>query len=309
MNSEQARRFDPPSKLALHPQFAQYISGEKVYPINVEISPSGICQASCDFCWYAQGAAGSHRNVMLDSSRTLLFLTECAALGVKSISWTGGGEPSLHPDIHLFVEEAYSLGLEQGMFTNALSMPKYDPSRLKWIRVTMTDKPYKRECILQLRAAETLGFAFNYAGPQDDDYLENTLHLATTVRADYVQVRPALHFHGETVDIDPPSIKHPLLFVTDYKFEQAKVKHGYGCCEGYHFTPFLWEDGNLDTCAYMRKHDGYRLGNIYGNKLKTLLDLSPRSVPVKGECQVCCKLHETNLTIHAARELVDINFP
>lgn len=44
-----SRRFDPPSKLALHPQFAAYMAGEKVYPINLEISCSGVCQATCPF--------------------------------------------------------------------------------------------------------------------------------------------------------------------------------------------------------------------------------------------------------------------
>lgn len=246
---------------------------------------------------------------MLDTARALLLLSECVALGVKSVSWTGGGEPSLHPDIALLVEEAYSVGLEQGMFTNALARPKYNPARMTWIRVTMTDKPYREEYIRELRDAKALGFAFNYSGSQDDDYLRDTLALAERVSADYVQVRPNLPFHGATVNIKPPDIQHPLLFVTDYKFEQAKVKHGYARCEGYHLGCFVWEDGNVDTCAYMRKHQGYRLGNLYASKLKAILDSAPDHVPVDLQCQTCCKLHETNLAIHSAREIIDRNFP
>jgi hypothetical protein len=195
------------------------------------------------------------------------------------------------------------------MFTNALAKPKYNPTLLDWIRITMTNRPYNRGYIEELRRAKTLGFAFNYAGPQDDAYLYQTLELAEQVEADYVQVRPALKFHGKTVDIAPPKIVHPLLHVTEYKFEDAKHKHGYATCEAYHLTPFVWEDGNVDVCSYMRKYEGYRLGNLYQDNLQTILDRAPSSVPVHENCQVCCKLHETNKVIHQARQLEDVDFP
>jgi sulfatase maturation enzyme AslB (radical SAM superfamily) len=303
-------RFDPSGKLALHPQFSAYMRGEHVYPINVEISPCGICQASCEFCFYANtGELGSHRNVMLEYSVVKTLIADCYHMGVKSITWTGGGEPSLCPAIEEMVKWVRLLDLEQGMFTNALAMPQYDPSLLSWIRVTMTDKPYKPDCIKPLRAAKTLGFAFNYAGTQDDDYLRETLALAESVKADYVQVRPALAFHGQTVNITPPAIEHPLLQVTEYKFEDAKKPHGYSTCEGYHFVPFIWENGDVDVCAYMRKHEGYRLGNIYKDSLKDILDRAPHSVPVHTNCQVCCKNHEINKAVHHARQIQDRNFP
>lgn len=310
MNTRASLRLAPQDKLVLHPQFARYMAGERVYPVGIEISPSGVCQASCDFCFYANtGELGSHRKVFLEKERTLRFLEECYRLDIKAITWTGGGDPSLHPDIEDLVFETSLWDMQQGMFTNALAKPSYDPSLLSWVRVTMTDKPYKPECIKPLRAAKTLGFAFNYAGSQDTDYLWKTLHLAEDVMADYVQVRPALAFHGQTVDIEPPSIQHPLLHVTDYKFQDARVKHGYSQCEGYHFVPFLWEDGNVDVCGYMRKHEGYTLGNIYKDSLKDILDRAPASVPVIEQCQVCCKNHEINKLIAASRKVEDRNFP
>lgn len=303
-------RFDPRLKLAMHPQFSAYLAGERVYPINVEISPSGICNASCDFCWYAHTSEKEgHRKVFLDTTRGSQLLRECEALGAKSVSWTGGGDPSLHPDIATFLGTADSLGIEQGMFTNALANPKYDPALLSWVRVTMTDKPYRVEYIRQLRAAKTLGFAFNYSGANDDAYLWETLRVAEEVQADYVQVRPMLRHKGETVDIKPPGICHPLLHITGYKFEEARKPHGYKACEGYHLSCFVWEDGNVDTCAYMRGHQGYTLGNVYKDSLKDILDRAPPSVPVDAQCQVCCKLHETNRAIHDARKVEDRNFP
>lgn len=301
--------FNPPLKLALHPQFGKLVAGGKVYPINVEISPSGFCNAHCDFCFYADGALGDHRKEFLETDRTLRLLEELEELGVKSVSWTGGGDPSLHPHIDQLVSYTRLCNLKQGMFTNALAKIRFDPTLLDWVRVTMTDKPFNVENIRTLRQCKTLGFAFNWSGAQDTDYLKQTLDVAYAVKADYVQVRPALKFHGQTTDVEPPDFDDPMMQVTDYKFEDAKHKHDYKECVAYHLTPFVWEDGNVDVCSYMRKHDGYRLGNIYSESFKSIMDKAPSSVPVHDNCQVCCKLHESNKSIHAAREVPDKDFP
>jgi MoaA/NifB/PqqE/SkfB family radical SAM enzyme len=303
-------RFDPAAKLALHPQFSAYLRGERIYPVGLEVSPSGVCQASCPFCPFANtGELGAHRNVFIRTAAMLSVLDQCVSLGIKAVSWTGGGDPALHHDIGRFVEKGHHLGLSQGMFTNALATPRFEAAYLDWVRVTMTDRTPRPEYVKALRGARTLGIAFNYTGVKDVPYLEDTLALAEVVGADYVQLRPALPFHGQTVDLEPPGVKHPLLFVTDYKFEDARRKHGYARCEGYHFVPFLWEDGNLDVCAYMRKHEGYTLGNVYEDALSTILDRAPPSVPVDGQCQVCCKNHEINKAVHRGRALLDVNFP
>jgi MoaA/NifB/PqqE/SkfB family radical SAM enzyme len=306
-------RFAPQDKLALHPQLADHIAGKRIYPIGLEISPSGTCTASCPSCWFAEGALGGFRKVFLNTKRmvspTECLLWEARELGIKAITWTGGGDPSLHPDIELLVGATSYLGLEQGMFTNALCMPRFDPERLQWIRVTMTDRPYKIDCIKALRPCKTLGFAFNYKGPEDDDYLRETLNVADKVKADYVQLRPALKFHGECVDITPPKIDHPLLQVTGYKFEEAKYKHPYKKCEGFKFVPFLWETGDVDVCAYHRLDKGFNLGNIYKSSLKEILDNAPQSVDVVDNCQVACKLNEINLSIDRMRGLEDVHFP
>lgn len=308
--SSQELRLAPFQKLATHSQYADYLAGKPIHPVNVEISPCGICQASCPFCFYANtGELGHHRNVMLEYGTLLKLIRDCTGLGVPSITWTGGGDPSLYTRIQDAVQAVADYGLKQGMFTNALAMPKFDPSLMDWIRITMTDKPYKIDCINAHRPAKTLGFAFNYSGPQDDPYLTETLDLAEKVGADYVQLRPALKFHGQTVDITPPAIDHPLLHVTGYKFEDAKHKHGYKTCEGYHFIPFVWEDGNVDVCCYMRNERGYTLGNLYKESFAEIMAKAQQSVPVLPNCQVCCRNHEINKAIHAGRSLLDREFP
>ena len=318
MNSKTALRIAPHEKVTLHRQFADVVAGKRVYPIGIECSPSGVCQASCGGvddagkswgCWYARGDVGNHRNVFLDKDRILSLFGEMVDLEIGAITWTGGGEPTLHRDFPNLVSAATACGLKQGLFTNALATPRYDPQALEWIRVTMTDKPYNRENIKRLRGCKTLGFAFNYRGSEDDAYLMETLHLADDVGADYVQLRPSLKFHGQTVDVTPPKIDHPLLFVTEEKFVEARKKHSYTRCEAFKMVPFLWEDGNLDVCSYNRPSPGYTLGNVYKDSLKVILDKAPDSVAVHEGCQVACKLNTMNNAIHHARTIEDPVFP
>jgi len=261
------------------------------------------------FCFYSGGALGNHRKVFLARERTLRLIDEAAELGIKAITWTGGGEPTLHPDFPFFVDHAAARGLRQGLFTNCLALPVYSTSRLDWIRVTVTDKPMRPDYIKMLRPCPTVGIAFNYAGPQDDDLLRHALAVGEEAGVTYLQLRPALAFHGQTVDITPSAISHPLLQVTEYKFAEAKKKHGYATCEAYHFVPFVWETGEIAICAYMRKYDGYMLGDLYKDSLKDILDRAPQSVPVLPTCQACCKLHELNRSIHESRSLKEVAFP
>jgi cyclic pyranopterin phosphate synthase len=304
-------RFSPQDKLALHPQLAEHMAGRRVYPVGIEISPSGVCQAHCPQCFYSNGDLGGFRKVFLDKYVLAQLLCDAKAIGVKAITWTGGGDPSLYPDVEKIVQHTAGLGLDQGMFTNALAMPRFDPSLLQWIRVTMTDRPYKPDCIRALRPCKTLGFAFNYRGAKEDGaYLLETLRLAEEVGANYVHCRPALKFHGETTTIEPPSFTHPLMIVADYKFEEAKRKHPYKRCEGFHMVPFIFEDGSVNTCSYMRLHGPtFVLGNIYKDSLKDILDRAPPFVPVHENCQVACKLNEINVMIDRLKSLEDIHFP
>jgi len=312
MNLLAAQHFDTVGKLARNVQFADYLDGKKIYPVGLEISPVGTCNADCPFCFYTHGKDGpaKHRKVWIERIPLLQCLAQAALLGIKSITWTGGGEPSLHFKFELMVERAHDLGLAQGILTNALELPLYKPEFLEWARITVTNKSFHRGALERIRdKVKTVGFVFNYTGVRDIERIWETLHLAEDLQADYVQVRPALGYLGATVDILPPRIEHPLLYMPREKFQEASRKHGYTQCEGFHFQPFIWETGSVDVCPYMSKWENYHLGNIYKESLADILDRLPDSVPVSEFCQVCCRHHETNKALHRARTLENVRFP
>lgn len=308
---EMSNRFAPQVKLASHPNLAQFLNEARTYPINIEVSPCHVCSATCPWCFYA----GTHEKMTpkstLDQKVGIDMIREAGLMGVKALTWTGGGEPTLHPYFSEFSNEAVRFGLQQGLFTNALTKPKYQPGNFEWIRVSNTDKPFKPEIIKQLRGARTLGLMVNYVG--DDGEIEKALEVAYQVDADYVQVRPALNLNGLVTDRPIPLIKDPKLVVTDYKFEDQGKRHSYDKCYGYHFVPFIWHNGDVDVCGYHRgkgrvKDGGFTIGNLHERSLSEIVARNPESVPVIDSCQVCCKNNEINKLVNLAIKVGDRDF-
>jgi MoaA/NifB/PqqE/SkfB family radical SAM enzyme len=304
---KEEERFNPQMKLARHGEFYDFLEGKKIYPINIEVSPCHTCNATCPWCFYA-GTHGKLKSSTLDKSVGIQLIEDLAYVGTKAITWTGGGEPSLHPDFPEFTRHAHESGLEQGLFTNGLLMPRYDPSLFKWIRVSNTDKSWNEGVLSKLReTSKVLGMALNYVG--NDEEVMEALSIGEKVGVDYVQVRQALELRGLVTEREPPKIDHPLLMVTLYKFGDSSNPHGYEKCFGFNFVPFVWHDGNVDVCGYHRGKGGeLTLGNLHSQRFKEIIDNAPEYVKVRSDCQVCCKNHEINKLVNQAKDLKDVNF-
>ncbi len=287
-------RFEPALKLARHKELVEYLDGGKVLPINIEISPSGKCNANCDWCFYKE-----QDNQLIDTELLLKSIKELESFA-QAITWSGGGEPTCHPDFRKFIKN----NLKQGMFTNGLKVD-YDPSIFEWIRVSKTDKDWPVKNLKKLRECKTLGMCINYLG--DIENIKEGLKIARQVKADYLQVRPALKIGNTPTFIEKPHLEDKLLLLTDYKFKECSKEKNYTKCEGFHFVPFIWQNGDVDTCAYHKGEKDFNLGNLYKNNLINILKNAPEYVQVK-DCQICCKNHEINKLISNMRELEDIEF-
>lgn len=316
-------RFEPGLKLARHKELGEYLTGQFVAPINIELSPSGICNAACPWCFYRQEKSVIHGidGNLFNESRMEGLVEEFAGLGVKSVSWTGGGEPTMHPSFSHFAELVNWAGLKQGLFTNALKQPVYDPTLFEWIRVSKTNSSWNKDSLYSLRRCKTLGLCINYQGSQDDGLILETLPLVEELdkiksspeHSTYLQVRPALRIMGDRTASEVPSITHPLLKITEYKFLGSNSEREYSQCEAFHFAPFIWPDGDVDVCGYHRKDKRFNLGNLYASgkegRFAHIMKNAPQNVDVADSCQICCKLNAMNSMIHMMRKLEDIEFP
>ena len=88
-----------------------------IYPIYIEISPSGACNHRCTFC--AVDYIG-YKPRLLDKTLLKARIAEMAEKGVKSIMFAGEGEPLVHKDLAEIIAHTHKAGIDAAITTNAV---------------------------------------------------------------------------------------------------------------------------------------------------------------------------------------------
>jgi len=73
-----------------------WIEGKNIYPIYMEVSPSGACNYRCVYCGLD---FMEYKPRYLDTDIFKMRISELGTLGLKSIMYAGEGEPFLHKDM------------------------------------------------------------------------------------------------------------------------------------------------------------------------------------------------------------------
>jgi pyruvate-formate lyase-activating enzyme len=113
-----------------HPErFRQVLLGDgaNVVPVTVDLWPSLSCNARCPSCPYRRSGARntvdrSSELALLDEPRGRAILDGMVASGVRSVVFTGGGDPLLHPRIVAMAHHARHQGLKWALFTNGIAL-------------------------------------------------------------------------------------------------------------------------------------------------------------------------------------------
>lgn len=90
-------------------------AGEPVYPIQMELFPTEVCNHGCSWCVSAHYRGA--KNVM-DWDYLQSFLRSAAAHGLREIHICGGGEPLVYRHIEDLLRLAADLGLGVLLYTN-----------------------------------------------------------------------------------------------------------------------------------------------------------------------------------------------
>uniref|UniRef100_A0A6M3L7H6 Putative radical SAM superfamily protein n=1 Tax=viral metagenome TaxID=1070528 RepID=A0A6M3L7H6_9ZZZZ len=110
-------------------------------PISLQIAPTSRCNLNCVFC--SNVNRGKDENLNPIDIADVLFNLRC--LGLKSVEWTGGGDPTLYPDIEEVVLCAKEFELKQGFITNGIKLYDLDQKTLDtftWVRISMNCLDY-----------------------------------------------------------------------------------------------------------------------------------------------------------------------
>ena len=293
-------------KLLYHvPRVNAWLQEENIYPIYVEISPSGSCNHRCTYCALD---FMEYRNRYLDAALLGRRLSEMGRLGVKSVMYAGEGEPLLHKDIAGIVAATKRAGIDVGITTNGVLLKEDLAQKLlpqvEWIKVSINGasaatyaavhrtRPadFRRVIENMERAAKikhgkgyrcTLGMQLLLL-PENWREARPLAELARDIGMDYLVIKPySQHPQSKTEkykNIRYADYSHLADALAEYNDERFSLifrinsmrkwddgRPGYERCLALPFWAYLDSGGNIWGCSVYLGDEKFYYGNIYQN--------------------------------------------
>lgn len=117
--------------------------GERIAPIYVRIKPTNRCNQNCYYCHYKNPylQLDQYRPTdEIEREKMLEIVKDFRNMGVKAVTFSGGGEPLLYPHIEETMAEMLNAGIDLSIITNGslLNGKKAELlSNAKWVRISM----------------------------------------------------------------------------------------------------------------------------------------------------------------------------
>jgi len=305
-------------KLHYHPsRVAEWMDGKNIYPLYMEISPSGTCNHRCTFCALD---FMEYQKRYLDTAILKERMTEMASLGLRSVMYAGEGEPFLHRDMVEITRHGKSVGIDQAFTTNATLMKPEISERIldatSWIKVSCnagTPESYARihrtkaahfdlvlsnlEAAVKTRSKHGYGCALGMQILLLPETRNEVVHLAETARdigLDYLVIKPYSQHPQSNTDeykdleyTDVNGLAEELEAVRTEAFQPIlrsntiKKWQGkdrpYERCFGLPFWSYMDAGGNVWGCSMFLQDERFNYGNIHEQTFKSIWEGEKRT--------------------------------
>ncbi len=290
-------------KLIFHPkEVAKWLSGEEIYPLYIEISPSGACNHRCTFCALD---FMEYKPRFLDTAILRERLGEMGRLGIKSVMYGGEGEPFLHKDIAGIIVSTKRSGIDVGITTNGVLLtPAIADSILgstAWIKVSLNAGDRDTYAKLHRTKPDDFDRAFHNLAeavkikrrtgakctlgaqavllPENADSMESLAAACRSIGLRYLVVKPYSQHHksltGTYAGVDYAGFSHlgdelarfndegfSVIFRERTMRKLKRKKRGYGRCLALPFWAYIDSGGNVWGCSAYLGDDAFGYGNI-----------------------------------------------
>ena len=273
---------------------------QPVMPVQVQLVISDLCNQDCNFCTHriSNGTASElfsigdnhNPNRMIPTDKCIEILDDCRSLGVEAIQFTGGGEPTVHPD-HLKIFEYAQKHFKTGLISNGFYLKDWDIyNKFDWIRISLdaacseTYQKIRKHSGFYTVVSNINDFSREYKGTlgvgfvvAKDNYNElyEAAKLAKDIGADYIRYGAImsnsgtdLYSHGIEIPIEE-SITAASRDYADNKFKihdlftsrLIDLRSGspdYDFCGYQYFTVYIGGDQKVYRCcttSYTRHGD------------------------------------------------------
>lgn len=332
-----------PTKAFAHLQrLADWQEGRTPAPVTVEWDLTNVCSLACQSChmaythtagpWAVQDVAkpASYTDTgrLADVAVVSRGIVEMASAGVKGIVWSGGGEPTLHPEFSPIVSHTAYHGLLQGLYTlggHITNDIEAVARNLSWVVVSL-DAPdamtYAAEKgVPPSRFADACKGISTLAGlngpvvgvsfllhQHNYTRTREMVSLSRKLGATYTTFRPAIEASASA----PCVVTADRAWVTDAlpdlealaRYVDVEVNpsrfvayrdwkgHGYRTCHGVKLVTTVTPDGRVWICPNRRGVTP--LGDLRTESFADIWARHPRHYAVDDGCRAMCRLHLTN---------------
>lgn len=339
---------DPRNKVLWHTDRLEAIKiGRKPPPVNVELDLSFRCSLGCQSCHFAythtRGPLAGKREKpinaipggdLMDFDLAKQIIIQLKQAGVRSLTWTGGGEPTLHPCFNDIIQYAYVHGMPQGIYTHGGHINEQRAALMKqamtWVYISLdecTPEQYRqmkgvpnfeKACqgvrnLVAVDGQATIGIGF-LLHPGNWQQTDDMVNLGLNqLGADYVQFRPTVLYDQD----DPGRLNENTDWMNGLierlgqyddgriladveRFQMYRDWNGrpYKTCYWTALQTVITPNGRVWKCVNKREHADACLGDL---STESFADIWQRSGPcaVDGTCRVFCRGHLSNLTLGA----------
>lgn len=297
-------------KLNFHPRkIADWLKGKNIYPIYMEISPSGACNHRCTFCGLD---FMEYQNRHIDADILMKRIFEMGSVGVKSIMFAGEGEPLLHKQMAEIAVHTKKAGIDVAFTTNATLLTKKFCNRtlssIEWIKVSINAgiaETYSKihnapeshfdlvlkniAAAVEIRNSEKYSCAIGAQMLLLPENQEEVLALAERMRdigCDYLVIKPhSQHLLSKTKRYenikygDMSELSELLKSFNSDKFnvifriqaiKKLEKEKPYKHCLALPFWSYITTRGDVYSCSMFLGDERFLLGNIYKQKFRKI---------------------------------------
>lgn len=264
-------------------------------PVSFEIDASNYCQCDCEFCMFAEHIKTNR--IHLTPELYYKAIWDMKRHGIKSITFTGGGEPLMNPAIREMIISTHRLGFKIGLVTNGVSLHIIHDltDMLEYIRVSLdsaTPETYikvKRrdffhkvcDNIREITSIDSADVGISFVINDTNRHEIDAFHdLAKELNVKYAQVKPELtlcELESQTSGID-----RNKFFVTErYNIDSASMV----ACDLAGLVGILGATGKVYYCCIHRGKAEFEIGDL---KDESLLGIFTRKRPfIKPDFSKC----------------------
>jgi MoaA/NifB/PqqE/SkfB family radical SAM enzyme len=337
---------NPDRKLLQHlGELDRLKKGRNFPPVNVEIDLTNRCSLGCRWCHFAYThtrgplAQSEKPSQYLDTGDEMdvdlafSIIRQLKEYGVKSITWTGGGEPTLHP---YFDDIVTRVEIDQGIYTHGghitERLARILKRHFKWVYVSLDciDKEsYLKQKqvdrfgaallgIENLKAADgpaTIGVGFLI---NKDSDLWETRNFGLSLETDYIQLRPVIQYDhdrpGELAEnvnwlkmTDIYELTHHKKVIVDpNRFGMYKhwIGHHYQTCWWSGLQSVITPNGKVWACVNKRGFKDALLGDLNHNTFQEIWGAIPLQ-SVNDRCRIMCRGHVPNVALDEMFKEID----